>query len=643
MKARFAAKLRGFICCMFALMMSLALATSAWATTTTLETGPLTPHEPQTYVYDMRTAELTYKSTGKHVAWGFDDGKCPILLPGDSVEVIPQPNVPNGNMHKGFGIVTNENYPDATEYDSRGPIEVTEKQFWGGAYYITGFKIVGDYPVHVWSNSGGDHSAEQVSDEVSYTYAISYMDFQYFIPSVSMRYEVYSNAADRVFTNEELATAAYYSDEENPTTVFAEDALANTYADNWETVGMTVRRPYIEGYFFYSGTSDWVSGSDVYGFRGPYWEKQVDGISYNWWEGWYDNQATIYPQWYGGPSGNQVLSGSSDDYLFLRFRYDKGRTMTLDACGGTIDGYPTHIYEAEGRIFGARLNEGTMDAELASGVAWTPVREGYVFAGWYEDAAYTTPMTSFKETLDKYKADADDISQRACHLYARWMQFSSVELPDKAVYYSGKPVAMDGAQVQGSTGKVSYAYFADQDCKTPLDAAQVVEPGEYWVQASVEADDTHAAAQSNVAKLTVVALQEMYRMYNPYSGEHFYTAKAAERDQLVKVGWKYEGVGWIAPAVSDAPVYRLYNSVAGDHHYTMNAGEREALLKIPGWKDEGIGWYSAPEDGGVPLYRQYNPNAKTGSHNYTTKKAENDALVRLGWKAEGIGWYGVAQ
>ena len=44
----------------------------------------------------------------------------------------------------------------------------------------------------------------------------------------------------------------------------------------------------------------------------------------------------------------------------------------------------------------------------------------------------------------------------------------------------------------------------------------------------------------------------------------------------------------------------------------------------------------------MPLWRQYNPYATVGTHNYTTSKGENDALVSLGWHAEGIGWYGVA-
>ena len=131
----------------------------------------------------------------------------------------------------------------------------------------------------------------------------------------------------------------------------------------------------------------------------------------------------------------------------------------------------------------------------------------------------------------------------------------------------------------------------------------------------------------------------MFRLYNPNSGEHFYTSNTDERDNLIKVGWRYEGVGWKAPATSNTPVYRLYNKNAGDHHYTMSIEERDNLVNI-GWKYEGIGWYS-DDAKSVPLYRQYNPNAKAGSHNYTTSKAENDKLVNLGWRGEGVGWYGV--
>lgn len=129
---------------------------------------------------------------------------------------------------------------------------------------------------------------------------------------------------------------------------------------------------------------------------------------------------------------------------------------------------------------------------------------------------------------------------------------------------------------------------------------------------------------------------EMQRLYNPNSGEHFYTKNMVEKNVLVKAGWMYEGVGWYAPD-SGQPVYRVYNQNSGDHHYTINGNEKNFLVS-KGWNYEGIGWYSDTNKT-VPLYRAYNPNAKAGSHNYTTNQAEQTSLVRAGWKNEGVGWY----
>ena len=141
--------------------------------------------------------------------------------------------------------------------------------------------------------------------------------------------------------------------------------------------------------------------------------------------------------------------------------------------------------------------------------------------------------------------------------------------------------------------------------------------------------------------ITAQSLQpvEMYRLYNPNSGEHFYTADETEMNGLVKLGWKYEGIGWFAPEESDTPVYRLYNANGSEHHYTTSADERDMLVKA-GWSDEGIGWYS-DDYKTVPLHREYNPNAFSCNHNYTMSDEEHDGLVKLGWKDEGIAWYGM--
>ena len=52
--------------------------------------------------------------------------------------------------------------------------------------------------------------------------------------------------------------------------------------------------------------------------------------------------------------------------------------------------------------------------------------------------------------------------------------------------------------------------------------------------------------------------QEMHRLYNQWTGEHFYTASDVEFETLVTVGWTDEGIGWVAPTEGDE-VYRLYN------------------------------------------------------------------------------------
>jgi hypothetical protein len=128
----------------------------------------------------------------------------------------------------------------------------------------------------------------------------------------------------------------------------------------------------------------------------------------------------------------------------------------------------------------------------------------------------------------------------------------------------------------------------------------------------------------------------MYRLYNPNSGEHFYTSDTNEVASLNRVGWKSEGIGWLAPKTG-APVYRMYNANAGDHHYTLSTFEKDSLIKA-GWKYEGIGWYSG---GTQQILRAYNPNAKAGAHNYTSSQSEQNSLLKAGWRNEGNAWKGV--
>ncbi|ANE23523.1 hypothetical protein AAY81_07570 [Denitrobacterium detoxificans] len=132
----------------------------------------------------------------------------------------------------------------------------------------------------------------------------------------------------------------------------------------------------------------------------------------------------------------------------------------------------------------------------------------------------------------------------------------------------------------------------------------------------------------------------LHRLYNPNSGEHFYTADPHEAAEVEAAGWTYEGIGWTAPTSSATPVYRLYDATAGEHFYTTSTADRDAYIAA-GCNDEGIGWYS-DDAHGVEVLCQVNPNADVGAFNYTVSQTENDYLLSIGWRAGASVWYALA-
>lgn len=180
--------------------------------------------------------------------------------------------------------------------------------------------------------------------------------------------------------------------------------------------------------------------------------------------------------------------------------------------------------------------------------------------------------------------------------------------------------------------------LADDDTDDNVDTQQI------YVTDGTEEITTaapEATASAETVEYTVDNTADVYRLYNPNSGEHFYTEDYTERDHLLSVGWSYEGIGWTAPVkdVNDStPVYRLYEPIGGLHLYTVSDNEKNTLL-AHGWHDEGVGWYSDSSQMTIPMYREYNPNS--GQHNYTKNAEEDRNLISKGWKQEGIAWYGV--
>ncbi len=111
-------------------------------------------------------------------------------------------------------------------------------------------------------------------------------------------------------------------------------------------------------------------------------------------------------------------------------------------------------------------------------------------------------------------------------------------------------------------------------------------------------DETSDQPGWAVAALPVAKSTPLYRLYNPNTGEHYYTTALGERDILVSVGWNFEKVEgqMFARQVSQSvlPIYRLYNKVSGGHLFTESQQTRDAILaQFPGiWVENEILGYA---------------------------------------------------
>lgn len=131
--------------------------------------------------------------------------------------------------------------------------------------------------------------------------------------------------------------------------------------------------------------------------------------------------------------------------------------------------------------------------------------------------------------------------------------------------------------------------------------------------------------------------RSVYRLYNPTSGDHLLTVSHVEAQKVADLGWRYEGVAWIAPTDGDINgeyVYRLYNPSTEEHLLTTDSVEYGALRHV-GWKGEGVCMCSG---GNVKVYRLYDTKPN-GKHMLTKDPVERKALLKAGWKDEGVSLY----
>ncbi|MBR3532363.1 MAG: hypothetical protein IKN80_00530 [Clostridiales bacterium] len=190
------------------------------------------------------------------------------------------------------------------------------------------------------------------------------------------------------------------------------------------------------------------------------------------------------------------------------------------------------------------------------------------------------------------------------------------------------------ATIAGSTVTIPYC-ISGTDAANATRASVLVTTGEYNAEGSqILYYDSLGSGSTGIGTFTLPSELTL----NGWGSDYNVYILAEDINGTYETDYASVPVKVDAP-ISGATMYRLYNPNSGEHFYTASAGERNHIISL-GWNDEGIGWYS-DDARTVPLYRQYNPNAFANNHNYTTSLSENNWLVSIGWQAEGIGWYGV--
>jgi len=133
--------------------------------------------------------------------------------------------------------------------------------------------------------------------------------------------------------------------------------------------------------------------------------------------------------------------------------------------------------------------------------------------------------------------------------------------------------------------------------------------------------------------------QLVYRFGDMPGNSHFWTTSLAERDEMIRVGYHYEGVAWNAStSTTTVPIYRLYSAPMKKHLYTKDLNEKNVLSATSTWAYEGIAYYTSSTPTAKPIYRLYSPI--TTNHLLTKDLNERNVLIQVGtFRDEGIAWY----
>lgn len=209
-----------------------------------------------------------------------------------------------------------------------------------------------------------------------------------------------------------------------------------------------------------------------------------------------------------------------------------------------------------------------------------------------------------------YGHDYDD-EYKICRNCGKDKPASVIALPESlTVSYTGEAITdmTDYVQVEGSTGKVSFGYYVDKNCKTKTSKSEhgaskagraPSKIGVYYVRASVAEDDNYLKDVSNVCKLVIAPKQ--------VSG-----VKVSNESSGLKLTWKKS---------SEATGYVIYKRVQDGAYKRVKVVKNNSTLT---WTDTDV------TASNVYAYdvRAYKKSATSSSNVYSISNVDGTDIVR---------------
>ena len=171
-----------------------------------------------------------------------------------------------------------------------------------------------------------------------------------------------------------------------------------------------------------------------------------------------------------------------------------------------------------------------------------------------------------------------------------------------------------------------------------------------WARSGDPVTNLTSSTQTITVTGTVSTMLPVYRFLNLRTGTYFYTADAAEKNNVVAtLGYLYrlEGVAYYvntANPANNVPLYRFLNLINGTYFYTADAAEKNNVVATlwSTYRLEGVAYYvsSSSAGGAAPVWRFL--NLVTGTYFYTADVAEkNNVVATLGYlyRLEGVAFY----